>query len=418
MQIIPYTPNNKLLSSTIAFIRLRCWACVLLLFLLVSNDLSAQGANFKFGAIKFDLKGVFETVADSNITNSGTSPRRDIIFRPGLDMTGMWRLTEINTLEWTFGIAYDRYLKNGDLNSGRNFISLSPDSEVSFTILIDNITIEVIDKFSYDIDATDAVAVNSSGGEDTSVSTFERFTNELAVNTNWNMNHLVMDLELSQLDVKPRSERFKHIERTQRTALLRGTMILTRAFIVGAFVSFSTNEYATNFQNGSSSIAMGPSFQYQYSPLLIFAFDGSYSVSSFDNNGNNQDSSEPKSIGLNFRVKHRWSRSYNHALALSRSSSFGFVSNTTTTNRIAYLWTWKAFKWSDIDGDFSYSRKSDSGGANPEKFDRYSGKVGIGYTINKQTGMKLTYDYSKKNSNIEGRSFPRHRVSFRIDYDF
>jgi hypothetical protein len=61
---------------------------------------------------------------------------------------------------------------------------------------------------------------------------------------------------------------------------------------------------------------------------------------------------------------------------------------------------------------------SDSGGQNPEEYQRWSFRIGARQAIGPRGNLRLTYQFLQKNSNLATRSYTRNILSISYGYDF
>ena len=102
--------------------------------------------NLKLGPFEFGLTGTFSTTYDDNFNGSGFSAEKDIILSTGLRLDGEWKFTEFNRISLTFEAFNEQYLDHPQLDSVNNFIRLTPDTELEFTVLVKTFTFRFYDK--------------------------------------------------------------------------------------------------------------------------------------------------------------------------------------------------------------------------------------------------------------------------------
>lgn len=136
-----------------------------------------QYYNFKIGDVLFDLTGTFSIQYNSNVTNSGIAREGDFILSPGVFLQGTWEIGQLNDFTFTIGISADKYLKHPELDSLNNFLTIAPDSEVSFTVLVGEASLTFFDRLNYSVDGANAFGLNSDGSVDNNVTDYGRFDN-------------------------------------------------------------------------------------------------------------------------------------------------------------------------------------------------------------------------------------------------
>ena len=379
---------------------------------------SAQHYNFKFGKLTLDLAALLEVEFNDNITASELDPVADIIVRPGLSVRGDWNLTKLNHLSFSTDMMYDWYLFHSDLGGASRMFSFSPDSEFDFVVFIENVTLKFYDQFSYCISPADSISVDPSTLQPISdVANYTRLTNQIGVNVNWDLNDVIVFGNIYRDDLIPQSATFDFIERTGYTLSLGVQALVQPNVTLGVIGSYSTNDYKTDYQNDSRVFSIGPFGIWEVGPNLMISAQMAYVVSDFDSTGLNGDTSQPTAVTGNVTFTHQWSDSYQHSLALNRSSQYGLVSNTTEINSVEYGFAWQLFSWSALKGNVFYEKGKDSGGVIGEDYHRFGGGLGMDFRLRPRLTASARYDYDQKDSDREYRSYDRNRFLLRFQYD-
>ena len=133
---------------------------LLWLTLILPNNLSAQGKNVKAGPITMDLTARVSLEYNDNINASGTNGLNDFILFAGMDLAGNWDISRINSMSFNLGAEYRKYFEHPELSSDQNFLILSPDTEIAFTIMVKGIEFRFYDKLNFSTDPTDSVLVD------------------------------------------------------------------------------------------------------------------------------------------------------------------------------------------------------------------------------------------------------------------
>lgn len=398
----------------------RCyfWGAVGLLALALSPQLTAQKKNFRVGPVFFDAAARFAIEYNDNINSSAQNPEEDIILSPGISLDSEWKATDFNTLSFNIGIGYRKYLNNSDLDSGGNFLDITPDTRLAFSVFIDNLTLEFYDEFSYTVDATDAFARNAQGQVITNVAQYGRFSNNVGVRADWDFNDVKLDANASRADLFPADAEFDFTERTVHRLAGGVRFILAPNLTAGLRGSVEMSDYSDNFQNDGIRYSFGPNFAWQPTSLISLSGGVGYTLNDFDTGGGNLDNSESDSTYWNLNIGHRASRFYSHSLNVSSTTNLGFVSNTTEVYRIAYRGDWQISRTLALTGGISFETSEDSGGFSAEDFDRYIFDLATQFVLSDHLTSRLFYEFSSKDSNLSTRSFDRNRIVLSFRYDF
>lgn len=398
---------------------LRSLGIGMVLLLLGCQLAVAENRNFRIGAFTFDLAGTFQVEYNDNINGTTNNPISDVILTPGVSLTGEWKATELNTLRVTIGLGYSKYLHNPELDSARNFLNINPDTEISFTAYVEDFTIEAYDRIVYTVDATDALLPNNNNPID-----YGRFINIAGLNIDWDLNDVILFLGASRLDVIPTSSDFDFTNRTEHQIEAGPRFLvapnLTLGF-TGAIAHNSWNESGANgvVKNNSWSYSIGPMAIWQPTSVINVSASGGVIWFEFDDNTPTvSDDYDPVGFFGNIIVTHRMTQYYTHSLGFSRSYNYGYLSNFTIVDSLVYGWNWQINKKINPRGRFGWDRGNDSGGTNPEDYDRFYIGVGMDYRFSNALVVGLNYEWSHRNSNLFNRTYDRNRAWATFRYDF
>ena len=73
--------------------------------------------NFRLGLVDFIVAAGIGVEFNDNITLSNSNGISDIIIRPEINIEGIMRISELNTLRFGLGIGYAKYLNNTEFDS-------------------------------------------------------------------------------------------------------------------------------------------------------------------------------------------------------------------------------------------------------------------------------------------------------------
>jgi len=391
---------------------------LVLLLGLILSDAMGQNKNFKLGPVYFAAAATLAIEFNDNVSNSATNPKSDLIVSPGLSLDSAWNISEVNQLSFDLGIGYRKYLNNSELDSGSNFLDITPDTRLAFNVFIDTLTLEFYDAFNYSIEATDAFARDAQGNVITNVAQYGRFENQVGVMLAWDLNDLKINGELSRLDLFAQDAAFGFTERNTHTLSASALFLFAPNLTAGLLGSAKMTDYRENFQNDGITYSLGPQFTWQPTALIGVSGSFGYTLSQFDIGGGNGDTSDSNSIFWNLNIKHRAARYYSHSLGFSRSTRFGFVSNTTEISRVRYRAEWRMARAITFFGGVGYEFHNDSGGLSAEEFDRHVFDIATKYAHSSQVSSQIFYTFSTKDSSLSSRSFNRNRIVFSLQYDF
>jgi hypothetical protein len=98
--------------------------------------------NFALGPVRFTIAAGFGAEFNDNITLSENDRLSDIILRPFLGVDAAWRISELNTLRFSLGASYAKYLNHSEFDS--EGLLLSPTSELALTFQIGAVKLTIV----------------------------------------------------------------------------------------------------------------------------------------------------------------------------------------------------------------------------------------------------------------------------------
>ena len=387
--------------------------------ILLPINAGSQGKNVKAGPVTMDLTSNVSLEYNDNINASGTNGLEDIILVAGMDLSGNWDISRINSVSFNLGAEYLKYFDHPELSSNNNFLILSPDTELSFKIVVKGIEFNFYDKLSYSTDPTDSVLVDPDTGEVSyDILSYNRFENKLGIDSEWDLNQLQFTFGLYRSDIAPQDVEFDFTDRTQNTVHYSGGLKYAANFMFGLEGTYFTTEYMDDFQNGSDGTTIGPFVNWQISRFISLALHTNWTNIDFDNTGDNSDNSNTSTLNYSLSLNHVFNRNYSHSFNLSRTTFLGFIANTTTVDNFGYSFVLDAIRNTRVTGHFAYENAEDSGGLSPESSDRFIFETSLGYKFTPNLSWRLRYNFVSKESNIMERIYNQNKLNFGISYDF
>ena len=382
---------------------------------------SDRTATMQLGPAKLDITGSFEVEFNDNINFSRTDRVADIILRPGLVLSASDKLNDNNTVALQMGIAWDEYLIHEYLSSYSNFADISPESKLAYTIRIPPFTFSVYDSFNYSVQPTDALDFNPATGKIlTTVRDFGRFMNQFGITGDWDLNKVVLYGGLYRADVFPESSAFNFLRRWQYTASAGIRYDISPKLQAKLDVNYTLNYYKVHLENDSSSWYIGGTLSGALGNTITANATVGFAGYNFDHNGSNGDFSQPSTITGALSLSQKLSNNLQHTFTLTRSSSFGYVSNTITIDRVDYKIELQHFLFPLMTGtlELYYETGADSGGLAPENYDKYVISPSVNYKLSKRASWYASYQFTDKFSNFYDRTYYQNQFIIGFRYEF
>ncbi|RYD76673.1 MAG: hypothetical protein EOP84_16560, partial [Verrucomicrobiaceae bacterium] len=213
--------------------------------------------NFALGPVRFRLAVGFGVEFNDNITLADDNRESDVILRPSLDLEAAWRLSDLNTLRFSLGASYAKYLKHSEYDT--DGILLSPNSELSYTFGLGPVMFTVRDRFSYQEDPYDLAVLSN-------VAQYRRFENQIGIQAVYEASSsLTVTAGYDHYNLWTRDEVFADQDRSIDTIFLKPTYAITPSLQVGLSTSYSYINFDSSDRGDGHSFLIGPSIQWQVS---------------------------------------------------------------------------------------------------------------------------------------------------------
>ncbi|MEM0966346.1 MAG: hypothetical protein AAGJ81_09390 [Verrucomicrobiota bacterium] len=392
-----------------------------LVWLPATGQTIPSDSNLRIGGLELDLRGSIAQAYDSNIGLSFEDPESDWITQFGLQLGGQIDLTEINSLNLSVGIEYRKYWNNPEFDSDRNSIIVTPETELELLFRIGNFDFRLFDRFSLLTDPGNTRFIDpSSNAPLTDVVVYSRINNRFGLDGIWTINPFWnANLNLSRLDIIPLDSEFRDLERHSYLGSVGLTRNVAANLDVTGQLSGSVDRYRTSFQPDSSSWSAGVGASWQPTDFLETEVFVAWTQRNFDSDGQNQDTTtESQGVTGNVSVTHLINPVLRHSIGYGRNLDLGSVSNEITVQNAQYRIDYSGFERSNLYFRVLWTEGEDSGGIDPETFDRWAFETSVGYPLSTRLEFSASYEYTIRDSNIESRNFDRNLFTVTFDYDF
>ncbi|MFW5873996.1 MAG: hypothetical protein ACOCVJ_01180 [Verrucomicrobiota bacterium] len=391
---------------------------------LLDKRVEREDYNLRLGPAMIDIIGTFGIEYDDNINTSETDPISDWILQPGVSFGLKWQMTEFNELDVNLGLEYWHYLSEDELNDSSNQIALTPNTEVSFRVLVGDVIFRVYDRLQYSFDSADAVEVDANGKPtDRDPTAFTRWNNVIGLQSEWFIGENVFSGQLSREDVYSPEDEFEYVNRTEYKIALNAERALAANFLVGLGTSYAVFDYDEEVNNDGDVWSVGPYFDWKITEYVGLYAGVAYNDRSFDDDGLTDDtpfgdSSDDEDITWTVRLSHVLNEVFNHQVEWYRSTD---VSNTANFNRLdglRYTFAYNINPRVRLDGAAAYEENESSGGLLNDDFDRWLAGISTEIVLGPRLTADISYRYIDKDSTAELQSYEQNQFRVFFEYDF
>lgn len=379
--------------------------------------------NMRLGPVLVDIVGTFGIEYDDNINTSENNEVSDLILQPGVSFGLNWQISETNELTANLGLEYWYYLDNSDLNRARNQVALSPETELSYRIMIGDVVFRVFDRIQFSFDTTDSVVIDPDTGavEEQDPEIFSQYENTGGLQSNWFIGENFFRAQLSRTDVWSPDDEFEFVERTEYKAALNAERPLAANFTVGAGASYELLDFDLDVNNDGDVITAGPFFDWKITDVIGLYAGVAWNRWDFDEGAttdNFSDETSTNEVTWNVRLSHAVNEYYDHQLEWYRSQDVSTISNFNRLDGLRYSFSYLVMPRIRLDGSVAYEQNEDSGGLLNDDFDRWILGLGTEVRLGPRFTGELSYSYVDKDSDAQFRSYERNRVRLQFRYGF
>lgn len=392
---------------------------------ILDKRVEREDYNLRFGPVFVDIIGTFGLEYNDNINTSEVDPIEDFILQPGVSFGLKWQMNENTELDLNLGLEYWHYLSESDLNEFDNQLGLTPNTEVSFRVLLGDLVFRVYDRLQYSFDSADSVIVDPVTGDviDSDPEAFTRFNNVLGVQSEWFIYDTIFSGQLSREDVYSPDDVFSYVNRVQYKAALNVERALAANFLVGTGISYSTVDFDEDINNDGDIFTVGPYFEWQITEVISLYGGIAWNQWDYDQGALSDttifgNDSELDDYTWMVRLSHIVNDVYNHKLEWYRSANVSNTANYNVVDGIRYTASYNLTPRVRLDGAVGYEESDSSGGFVNDDFDRWIAGLSTELVLGPRLTAEVGYRYIEKDSEATFQSYEQNQFRIFFKYDF
>ena len=391
---------------------------------ILDKRVEREDYNLRFGPVFVDIVGTFGIEYNDNINTSEVDPISDFILQPGISLGFKWQMNENTEIDLNVGMEYWHYLTENDLNEFNNSFGLTPNTELSFRVMIGDVAFRVYDRLQYSFDSADSVVVDSVTGNvvDNDPEAFTRYRNVLGIQTEWFIRETAFSAQLSREDVYSPEDIFSYVNRHENKIALNAEHPLAANFLVGAGASYSQIDFREDVNNDGTIFTFGPYFDWKVTEVIgLYAgiafndwdYDEGALTDSFGDKSNLQD------YTWMVRLSHVANSVFNHQLEWYRAFNVSNTANFNIIDGIRYTASYNLTPRIRLDGAIGYEESESSGGLlADDDFDRWIAGISTEVVLGPRLTAELGYRYIDKESDATFQSYEQNQFRIFFKYDF
>lgn len=350
--------------------------------------------------------------ATDNVGLSQTGREGDLILRPEIDFDSQWKVSQLNTLRFSLGLAYSKYLEHSNLDT--RSVLLNPGSQLSFDMYLGGVVrLTFHDKFAILQNPIDEPTLSN-------VARFDRFQNSAGVTALVDLNDLKFVLGYDHFDFRSLNSDFDTLNRREEQFSASASLALSDAVTAGVDGSFALVDYLLDYNNNGTTWTAGPFVEATLSTYTKLRLTGGYQSMRFDDNGTSGDDTNLGGWYGSIAVAQRLNQYWSHTLSLGREARLGLDVNFTEFMYARYHANWRVNSRLNAGFEAFYEDADESGTAlqDSEHSHRWGGGLSLTWKLGSKLGLSLRYQYVKKDSDLVLRSYYQNVGTLTLNYDF
>jgi len=391
---------------------------------ILDKRVERENYNLRLGPVFVDIIGTFGIEYNDNINTSEVAPISDIILQPGISLGFKWQMNENTEVDLNLGLEYWYYLTESDLNDFSNSIGLTPNTELSFRVLVGDVAFRVYDRLQYSFDSADSVVVDPVTGNviDNDPEAFTRFRNVLGIQTEWFIRETIFNAQLSREDIYSPEDIFAYVNRHEHKAALNVEHPLAANFLVGAGVSYAIVDFDEDVNNDGTIFTFGPYFDWKITEVIGLYAGIAFNDWNFDQGALTDtfgDQSQLQDYTWMVRLSHVANEVFNHQLEWYRAVNVSNTANFNIVDGIRYTAAYNLTPRIRLDAAVGYEESESSGGLlQNNNFDRWIAGISTEVVLGPRLTAEIGYRYIDKTSDAQFQSYEQNQFRIFFKYDF
>ena len=369
---------------------------------------------------------------NDNVFLSDDNRESDFVLRPLVNVDFMWPFSEYNSLSFSIGASWAKYLDHSELDTGG--LLISPTSNLTLSMQAGPFTITLRDRFSYQEEPYDVATISN-------VAKYERYENQAGLEIDWPINEKTfLTFGYDHYNLWTASDEFSDQDRSIDTIFLRPSYQLTPAVRIGLFASYSFIDFDSETRADSGAIMVGPFVDMQLSDYVTLYVEAGYQSMSFDGTSiydgdfeaglsrefrelseedqkQFEESDDSNAWYAKVQLTHTPNDIFEHGLIFTKTAELGFGSNFYDLYHLEYGATYKGIKDTEI-SPLLFAEFYETSGNFSEEAWRYGAAIGIRHHFSNSLTVGLDYRFLLKESNIEDADYYQNLVFLSAYYRF
>lgn len=366
-----------------------------------------DNANMKVGPITARLQASFGMEFSDNVNYSSSNPQSDLALRPGINLAGLWPMTDANNLYFSTGVGYLKYIRYNNLDS----FYVTPDSAVAFQMYAGDFVFDFHNRFSWTENGSQQPTISSVSG-------LGEIENTVGAKVDWDLNKLILTAGYDHEFLIATTDSFSYINRQSelfygRAALQVNPMLKTGLDVAGGLTTYDQKRLTDN-----SYVSAGPFVEAKLSEYISTALAAGYVSYSFaDDRVGNPGTRIDDTYYARWSVSHRLNSWMTHSLSLQHDRRLGDWYDFADLYSVNYWAAWTMIRNVTLTTGFSYYDGKAYYPGLTDNLTWYGVNLGARWQISPKFSANALYQLSIRGSN-HNNSYDQNRLALTITYTF
>ncbi len=375
---------------------------------------STEGYNIRYGPFAFSVQAGLRTELNDNVFWQEKDAHSDMIITPNVNVKAFYPISQLNTINLSLGVAYNRYLRTPALNTDTPLIS--PDSDLALHLYAGDFAIKVHESFSYQ----ESILHDFFGSYFLNlynVGKLGRYDNLVGTSIDWDLHDMLVNFTYDHEEFWISGSTFDYLDRSSELFSTSALFLLSPAFSAGLEAHGSLNNFHQNVLPDHWRLGVGPTAQLRISDYLTLRAGAGYDTIRLE-----QNYIGPNSLDTFYaygQLTNRLSRYVSQTLTVSRDNQLSILAVNLKGTHVRYNVLWNVIRNTDFSthGGVEFYQES-LGTFYNENFTVYYAGADLAYHLGKRWLTYLSYNFIQKDSDLPGASYAQNRLDLGVTYSF
>lgn len=368
--------------------------------------LANQRFNLRLGPVSMRFQAGLATEVTDNVRNASTDEQADLSFRPIVSTVAVWPVTLQNTLSFSMGLGYAKYLHATEYDG----LFIAPGSDLSLDLYVQDMVINFHDRFSFSQDVTGDPTVSGIGGLD-------RFENTTGAGVTWDLNKMLVTAGYDYAVYVPTEDLYANQNRGSHLFNASSALVINPTTLAGLQAFGGLTDYDESLYSDNQHVGVGGFVNAQLSEYSRLRASAGYLNYFFDPSLSVTNSQKLDGVYLDLSFNQRVNAYFTHNISIGRQLQAGYLSDAVELIYCRHAATWQLFRKTSVTTSLTYEYFKENR-QQPEKGNRYGAGLGLSRALTRQLSGSLRYAFFIKDSDVDANDYTQNRLVLDFSYRF